>query len=67
MNINYPQAIIGVMSEVLEDHPNLTFGELLYHIQRDKFTKDKRSIEINDKDWYNIVENAKNDESLEDE
>ena len=55
------------MSEVLEDHPNLTFGELLYHMQRDKFTKDKRSIEINDKDWYNIVENAKNDESLEDE
>lgn len=67
MNINYPQAIVGVLSEVLEDYPKLTFGELLHHIQRAKFTKGKRAIEINNEDWYNIVENAKNDESLEDE
>lgn len=67
MNINYSQAILGVMSEALENYPELTFGELLHHIQRDKFTKGKHSRDITNEDWYNILEVAKNDESLEKE
>lgn len=65
MNINYKNATLSTMSEVLENYPELTFGELLHHIQRDKFTNGKHSMELSNEDWYNILEVAKNDESLE--
>ena len=65
MNINYRQANLGTMSEILEENSELTFGELLYTMNRPKFTGGKHYIDLSDEDWYNILEVIKTDESLE--
>ena len=65
MNINYKNATLGVMSDILEDNPEMTFGELLHHMNRDKFTDGRHSTELSNEDWYNILEIAKDDENLE--
>ena len=67
MNINYSQATLGTMSEILEDNPEMTFGELQHTMNRDKFTGGKHPMELSNEDWYNILETIKSDESLEED
>lgn len=65
MNINYRQANLSTMSDILENNPEMTFGELLHHIKRNKFTAGVHPMDLSDEQWYNILETAKKDESLE--
>ena len=68
--MNHGQIVISIMSEVLESNPEMTLGELLYSITRDKLTKLNIGstydfTKVKNEKWYDIIEKVKKDEQKE--
>lgn len=65
--MNHAQIVISIMSEILEDNPEMKFGELLYSMTRNKLTglninSTHAFTKIKDEKWYDITEKVKKDE-----
>ena len=64
--MDYRHTTIDTLTDFAEQHPNLTFGEIMFSFLRESSSgldipvnELKKLKEVSDKDWYAIVENAK--------